>query len=110
MEGIRLVEALEAMETAQEPFTLRFIKLDRRRKTGGQPVEWHNCRLSGPRRGSSRQLAEQAARTAGPDGGRTRQHHHYVNGTRNIVVGNGTQRRKIHIWLLLSLNGKKIVL
>jgi hypothetical protein len=108
MEGIRLVEALEQMETAQEPFTLRFVKVDRRRKTGGQIVEWQNCRLSGPRRGSSRHLAEQAARSAGPDGGR--QHYHYRNGTRNIVVGNGTQRRKIHIWLLLSLNGKKIVL
>lgn len=108
MEGIRLVEALEQMETAQEPFTLRFVKVDLRRKTGGQVVEWTNCRLSGPRRGSSRHLAEQAVERAAHEGGR--QHRHYLNGTRNVVVGNGTQRRKIHIWLLLALNGEKIVL
>ena len=108
MEGIRLVEALERMETAQEPFTLRFVKVDRKRKTGGQIVEWANCRLSGPRRGSIRHQAEQTARDAGPEGGR--QHRHYANGTRNVCVGNGTQRRKMHIWLLLALNGEKIIL
>jgi len=110
MEGIRLVEALELMETAQEPFALRFVKVDRKRQTGGQIVEWANCRLSGPRRGSSRHLAEQTARAAGAEGGRQYQHYHYANGTRNVMVGNGSQRRKVHIWLLLSLNGKKIVL
>ena len=110
MEGIRLVEALELMETAQEPFTLRFVKVDRKRKTGGQIVEWTNCRLSGPRRGTSRHLAEQTALDAAAVGGRQYQHYHYANGTRNLVVGNGTQRRKVHIWLLLAVNGRKIVL
>lgn len=101
---IRLVEALEQMETAQESFTLSFVKVDRRRKTGGQLVEWTKCRLSSPRR----HRVQPAATPAASDGGR--QHRHYANGTRNIVQGNSTQPRKIHIWLLLSLNGKKIVL
>jgi hypothetical protein len=35
---------------------------------------------------------------------------HYRNGTRNLVVGNSTQVRKIHIWLILSFNGQKVVL
>jgi hypothetical protein len=102
--GIRLAQALELMETAQEPFTLRFVTCDRRRKTGGQIVEWQNCRLSGPHRVRAKELAQQAADTG------ARHHRHYANGTRNVVIGKSSQRRKVHIWLLLSLNGKKIVL
>jgi hypothetical protein len=108
VETIRLAEALERMETAEVPFTLRFVKYDKRRKTGGQVVEWANCRLSRPRRPRTmRQLAEQAAGQAARTGGAQR---HYRNSTRNLVVGNSTQRRKVHIWLLLALNGVKIVL
>jgi hypothetical protein len=92
------------METAEVPFTLRFVKYDKRRKTGGQVVEWENCRLSRPRRPrTTRQLAEQAASTGGAQ-------RHYRNATRNLVVGNSSQRRKVHIWLLLALDGVKIVL
>lgn len=105
MEGtMRLVEALEFIETAQEPFTLRFVTVDRKRKTGGKVREWEGCRLSGrqKRRGTTAVgiSGEQASNMPA----------HYANGTRNVVVGNGSQRRKVHIWLLLALNGKKIVL
>lgn len=106
MEGtMRLVEALEMMETAQEPFTLRFVTVDRKRKTGGKVREWTGCRLSG------RQRREESRSEGGKDASTGfGMPAHYANGTRNVVVGNGTQRRKVHIWLLLALNGKKIVL
>jgi hypothetical protein len=52
----------------------------------------------------AKELAQQAADTG------ARHHRHYANGTRNVVIGKSSQRRKVHIWLLLSLNGKKIVL
>jgi hypothetical protein len=35
---------------------------------------------------------------------------HFANATRNLVVGASSQRRKVHIWLLLALDGQRIVL
>lgn len=103
MEGIKLVEALARMEAATEPFTLRFVRLDRGRKTGGQVTEWANCRLSRPKRAR--------AATSAPVGeGSSRLPAHFANATRNVVVGQSSQRRKVHIWLLLALDGEHIVL
>jgi hypothetical protein len=103
MEGIRLVEALARMEAAQEPFTLRFVRLDRGRKTGGQVTEWSGCRLSRPQ---GAPVAPVPA--AGEEG--SRMPRHFANATRNVVVGASSQRRKVHIWLLLALDGQRIVL
>lgn len=84
---IKLADALAQMEAAKEPFTLRFVTYDKGRKTGGRPVEWENCRLASKVPGHPLRFA-----------------------TRNLLVGAGSQRRKVHIWLLLALNGVKIVL
>lgn len=104
MEGITLVEALARMEAAQQPFTLRFVRLDRGRKTGGQVTEWPNCRLS--------RLKGAPVAPAPPAVGEepSRMPRHFANATRNLVVGNSSQRRKVHIWLLLALDGQRIVL
>ena len=75
------------MEVAKEPFTLRFVTYDVGRKTGGRVVEWQNCRLAASGEG-----------------------HPYRYPTRNLLVGASSQRRKVHIWLLLALNGVRIVL
>jgi hypothetical protein len=104
MEGIKLVEALARMEAAQQPFTLRFVRLDKGRKTGGQVTEWANCRLSQPK-GAAIVAAAPAAEQEG-----SRMPRHFANATRNLVVGNSSQRRKVHIWLLLALDGQPIVL
>lgn len=107
MQGLKLVEALARMEAAREPFTLRFVRLDRRRKTGGQITEWPSCRLSQPKH------APAAAPTpAAPAEGeeRSRMPAHFANATRNVVVGSSSQRRKVHIFLLLALDGERIVL
>lgn len=106
MEGIKLVEALARMEVAEQPFTLRFVRLDLRRKTGGQITEWANCRLSRPKRTPAGPAA--VAPPAGEE--RSRLPAHFANATRNLVVGNSSQRRKVHIWLLLALDGQRIVL
>lgn len=87
METIKLADALAQMEAAKEPFTLRFVTYDRGRKTGGRVVEWDKCRLANKVPGHPLRFA-----------------------TRNLLVGAGSQRRKVHIWLLLAFNGKKIVL
>ena len=75
------------MEKAKQPFTLRFVTYDEGRKTGGQVVEWERCRL--------------AAKCEGHP-------YHYL--TRNLLVGASSQRRKVHIWLLLAFNGERILL
>ncbi len=87
METIRLADALARMEAAKKPFTLRFVTYDVGRKTGGRVVEWANCRL--------------ATKSGG---------HPYRYPTRNLLVGASSQRRKVHIWLLLALDGVRIVL
>jgi hypothetical protein len=104
MEGITLGEALARMEAAQQPFTLRFVRLDRGRKTGGQVSEWAHCRLSRPK-GTPAAAAPPAE---GEEG--SRMPRHFANATRNLVVGESSQRRKVHIWLLLALDGQRIVL
>jgi hypothetical protein len=103
MEGITLVEALARMAEATEPFTLRFVRLDRGRKTGGQVTEWAHCRLSRPKGPAAvpRAPAEEQG---------SRLPRHFANATRNLVVGESSQRRKVHIWLLLALDGQRIVL
>lgn len=98
------MDALARMEAAQEPFTLRFVRLDRRRKTGGQVTEWANCRLSRP---TGAPVAPLPA-TEEPEA--SRMPRHFANATRNLVVGSSSQRRKVHIWLLLALDGQRIVL
>jgi hypothetical protein len=87
VETIRLAEALARMEAAKVPFTLRFVTYDAGRKTGGRVVEWESCRL--------------AAKSEG---------HPYRYPTRNLLVGQSAQPRKVHIWLLLALDGERILL
>lgn len=107
MEGIKLVEALARMEAATEPFTVRFVRLDRRRKTGGQLTEWANCRLSR----TKRTPAAAPPPVAAVEGeGASRMPAHFANATRNLVQGRSSQPRKVHIWLLLAFNGERILL
>ncbi|OUJ68821.1 hypothetical protein [Hymenobacter crusticola] len=103
--SILLGDALQQMEEATEGFTLRFVKASRTRKTGGKIEEWHNCRLSRPRHVKGKAKPEKRV----PVPATSRQPSHYTNATRNITVGNSGQRRKVQIWLILSLNGQKVL-
>jgi hypothetical protein len=96
IERIKLGEALARMNAAPELFTLRFVRLYRRRKTGGQITEWAKCRLSRPK--GTRMATPAPAQ--GQEQGRLPSH--FANATRNLVVGESLQRRKVHIWLLLA--------
>jgi hypothetical protein len=94
------------MEEADTGFTLRFIQADRKRKKAGTIVEWHQCRLSRPQQGR----LKAPGTAADPAPRASRQPNHYANATRNLVQGRSTQVRKVHIWLILAFNGKKVVL
>lgn len=104
--SVRLSEVLRQMEEGEERFTIRFVKADKRRKTGGQIVEWHNCQLSKRRVGGARRPVVAADVADAP----RHQPDHYRNATRNIVQGNSSQPRKVHIWLLLSFNGQQVMI
>lgn len=104
--SVRLSEVLRQMEEGEERFSIRFVKADLRRKTGGQIVEWHNCQLSKRRVVGIRRPPVAAGEDAAP----SRMPNHYQNATRNIVQGTSSQPRKVHIWLLLSFNGQRVVL
>ncbi|WP_460613665.1 hypothetical protein [Hymenobacter seoulensis] len=94
------------MEEAQTGFTLRFVQADRKRKKAGTIVEWHHCKLSRPRQAQRKKIGTPTS-TLPPA---SRQPNHYANATRNLVQGRSTQVRKVHIWLILAFNGKKVVL
>jgi len=104
--SVRLSEVLRQMEEGKERFTIRFVRADRKRKTGGQIEEWHNCRLS-KRRARGAQRSPVAAGASEAPG---RMPGHYQNATRNIMQGNSSQVRKVHIWLILAFNGQPVVL
>lgn len=104
--SVRLSEALRQMEEGEERFSIRFVKADKRRKTGGQILEWHNCQLSKRRVVDPRQPVVAADVPDMP----SRMPAHFQNATRNIVQGNSSQPRKVHIWLLLALNGQRVIL
>jgi hypothetical protein len=104
--SVRLSEVLRQMEEGEERFTIRFVKADKRRKTGGQIVEWHNCQLSKRRVVGVKRSPVAADATESI----SKMPNHYANATRNIVQGNSSQPRKVHIWLLLTFNGQRIVL
>lgn len=103
--SIRLADALQQMETATTGFSLRFVKASRTRRTGGQIVEWHDCRLSRPKyvKGQAQpvSLPTQAPASHLPA--------HFRNATRNLSLGTSSQIRKVNIWLILSFNGQKVV-
>jgi hypothetical protein len=104
--SVRLSEVLRQMEEGEERFSIRFVKADKRRRTGGKIEEWHRCQLSHRRLAVGEQ--PRAARPAEESASRLPAH--YQNATRNIVQGNSRQVRKVHIWLLLEFNGQTVVL
>ncbi|MBJ6109441.1 hypothetical protein JAO73_10480 [Hymenobacter sp. BT523] len=103
--SVRLTEVLRQMEEGKERFSIRFVRADKNRQTGGQVEVWHNCQLSRRRRDVGQRPAP-----VPPGDSPSRLPSHYQNATRNIVQGASTQVRKIHIWLLLEFNGQTVVL
>lgn len=104
--SVKLSDVLRQMEEGEERFTIMFVKADKRRKTGGQILEWHNCQLSKRRALGPRRPVVAAGETEAPG----RSPDHYRNATRNIVQGNSSQPRKVHIWLLLTFNGQQVMI
>ena len=101
MEVITLNEALKEMESGRL-FSIGYITYSKSRKTGGEIKELDGCRVSynrsdtGAKKFSSPIVTEKKP-------------NHYMNRTRNIVTADGSIK-KVNIWLIIRLNGKKVTL
>lgn len=110
---IRLKDALALLESGT-PVPVRFVTCDRRRKTGGEFRELKAARIGS----GKRQAAEKAAPvlTGNPEAGLetgtrlTRDPDHYANATRNLVDTATGNLVKVHIYLLVAVAGRKVIL
>lgn len=108
---ITLKQTLDAMAAAVEPFALRYMKLNEQKGTGGEIVAISQQLLSG--KGPGQQLASPPSPL--PEGEReeapaTRNPNHYENMTRNLVSQVNGHYTKVHIYLILEFEGKKVII
>ncbi len=111
LEVIRLKEVLQRLDTSAEPFSISYVKLDRRKKKGGEIVRFEKClatrsRAKGTRSDKIRIIKIQPS----PEPKATKKPNHFANATRNVQVLPSFVIRKLHIWLILEFNGMKVIL
>lgn len=106
-EVITLKQVLAHMAEAVEPFSLRFVKLNEAKGTGGEIVEIGGQLLSA--RGGAKAPSPMER---GEEGGtrQVRQPNHYANMTRNLVSTLNNNFTKVHIYLILEFNGQKVII
>lgn len=104
---ILLKDALKMMDRLDHksrpiPFSISFITADRRRDKGGELIQ-----LSGAILSKHNILLPQHTRNV--DGfGKSRKPSHFENSTRNVQAPDGSIT-KVHIRLIKTFNGKKII-
>ena len=113
-EVITLKQVLAHMAETIEPFGLRYVKLNEQKGTGGEVVEVSGQLLSG--RGKAK--APGAPLAMAIDLGsqpsvavhQVRNPNHFDNMTRNLVSTLNGNYSKVHIYLILEFNGKKVII
>ena len=115
---IPLKQVLAEMQAAKEPFSVRFVKLNEGKKEGGEIVEYPSMLLSGRREagekssvveGEGSPVAEATSEAEAPTAS-TRDPHHSDHMTRNLINTLNGRYAKVHIYLLLEFNGKKVLI
>jgi len=105
---IPLKAVLAAMAAAVEPFSLRYVKLNEQKGTGGEVVPLSGQLLSG--KGAGQQLAPSSPAGPAEEAAGRRDPNHHANMTRNLrSVVNG-HYTKVHIYLITEFNGKKVII
>ncbi len=111
-EIITLKQVLATMAATAEPFALRFVKLNETKGTGGEIVEVSGQLLSG--RGNPQKpappLGPGADSVEALEAHLVRNPHHFENMTRNLVSTRNGNFTKVHIYLILEFNGKKVII
>ncbi|MDF7810504.1 hypothetical protein [Hymenobacter sp. YC55] len=116
-ELIPLKQVLAEMQAAKEPFSLRFVKLNEGKQQGGEIVELPSVLLSGRNHVAGNDPSEKkgspvAEASNQPDQPTqlTRDPNHSDNMTRNLVSTINHRFTKVHIYLILGFNGKKVLI
>jgi hypothetical protein len=108
---IRLWDVLEIMESMDchgKPvrFQLKFVTANRSTKEGGDIIEMKNAQKCSVRTKQGKEIF--AIKKSVPTNDRvTKDPHHWINSTRNILLPNG-QKRTVHIRLIIEFNNKKV--
>ncbi|WP_400194054.1 hypothetical protein [Hymenobacter sp. B81] len=112
---LRLADALALLE-GPAPVSVRYVTCDRRRKTGGEFRELKAARLGRGQRTESRTLraATPAENTAAGADVRPvpvpKNPNHYANATRNLVDTRTGELVKVHIYLIVAVQGRKVII
>ncbi len=106
---ITLKQVLAEMAAAVEPFSLRFVKLNESKGTGGELVELTGQLLSG--RGSTKAPLTDihVGKSAAAPAAAGRKPNHYENMTRNLVSTINSRYTKVHYPLIVEFNGQKVI-
>lgn len=104
---------LEEMNTGI-PFSVSFVSYDKQRKTGGEIKKYKEVVLNADTTNNIEGKPEAKSRLLGKRDGVSKNPHHFENSTRSFrVCVNGCKTatvKKLHIFLVLEFNGKKLML
>lgn len=109
-ETISLKDALVIIDKKDKegnayPFDITFRSLNRNSKTGGKLYEYKQVKKLITKKSSSTTASIKAVQSGVIE---TRNPNHFFNRTRNLELQNG-DIKKIHIRLIISINGKKVI-
>ncbi|MBO0360678.1 hypothetical protein J0X19_22145 [Hymenobacter sp. BT186] len=105
---IRLKDALALLEGGA-PVSVRFVTCDRRRHTGGEFRELKAARLGSGKRQAAEKLAPLPTGEKTP-ARLTKSPAHFANATRNLVDTTTGNLVKVHIYLLVAVAGRKVII
>jgi hypothetical protein len=107
-EVITLKQVLAHMASTADPFTLRWVKFNEQKNEGGEIVEAAGLLQSA--RGEQPATAAPSGGTWHPAGEVRRRANHFKNFTRNLKSTLNGNFSKVHIYLILEFNGKKVII
>ena len=90
------------------PVSVRFVTYDRRRDTGGEFRELKAACFGSGKRKAATEAAAAAASTAAKAPKRKRAQH-YKNATRNLVDKRTGNLVKVHIYLIVEVQGRAVI-
>lgn len=106
MEVMNLQQVLDVFNSG-EVFSVRYVSLDKKRKTGGKIIEMKSVVCPKIKRNSTVTESKKVSVSKGTK-------NHFANATRTVQkVADGhvtSAVKSVHIFLILEVNGKKMVL
>ena len=103
METMLFADMLDEIDSGR-PFDMTFVKADRRRGTGGEVVRvsnWVKC---------NEETHDPAYISMPQTSGVGKKPNHHMHKTKNIMnLRNTNVKRKVHVRLICTLNGKTIL-